>query len=106
MPNRMQLLEWLSECRGDEIWSLDYCRQRCVPNQWIDSLMDAYESGFRSDRETIYYRGALVAQFEGVRDVDLALQIANELGLDVDSIQQSAWSPTDCVQKIHEAVLE
>ena len=59
----------LSECRGDEIWSIEHCRERGVPEDWIDDLSDAFESGYRTDRETIYVGNTSVNQYHGVRDL-------------------------------------
>ncbi|MFY7968440.1 MAG: hypothetical protein ACOVNV_05070, partial [Pirellulaceae bacterium] len=71
----------LEECTGDDLWSLEYCRQQCIPEAWIEEMGDCFESGFRSDRETIYYQEHVVGQYEGVRDVDLACRERREAAL-------------------------
>lgn len=104
--NRSHALMLLSECTGDDIWSVEYCTQRLVPDAWIKQLQDAYESGFDSNDATIFYREKLVSQFEGVRDVDLACKLGQLLGLDVDRIVSSQYSRTSVVRAIREAVEE
>ncbi len=104
--NRSQLLLWLSECTGDEIWSIDYCRKSKIPAQWIEEMRDAYESGFNTTEEMIFYRNELVNHFEGIRDVDLACKIAQSLRINVAEIVQSQFSRTGVVRAIREAIEE
>jgi hypothetical protein len=96
----------LSECTGDDIWSIEYCRKRMVPNSWIDEFQDAYESGFNKNDQTIYYRNEIVNQFEGIRDVDLACKIGACLKVDVARILSRQKSRTGIVREIREAIEE
>jgi len=96
----------LEECTGDDLWSLEYCRQQRIPEAWIEEMGDCFESGFRSDRETIYYQERMVGQYEGVRDVDLACRLARFLGIDPDPLKQQAWDRRDLVRRLKEAVDE
>ncbi|MCY2982684.1 MAG: hypothetical protein NTY15_03510 [Planctomycetota bacterium] len=104
--NRSQALKLLSECNGDDIWSLEYCRKRQIPEVWIDELLDAYESGFSSDSQTIYYRNEIVNQFEGIRDVDLACRIGQLLKVNVARIVSQQPTRTAIVREIREALEE
>jgi hypothetical protein len=103
---RDRALALLAECEGDGIWSVPYCRRRGVPEPWIASLADAYESGFQSDLQTIYYEGRPINQYHGVRDFDLAQQLGRLLGIDVDGLSQASLSRAALVQAIKESVLE
>jgi hypothetical protein len=96
----------LEECTGDDLWSLEYCRQQRIPESWIEEMGDCFESGFRSDRETIYYQEQVVGQYEGVRDVDLACRLAQCLGVDPGPLEQQAWDRRDLVRRLKEAVDE
>ncbi len=102
--NRSQALKLLTECTGDDIWSIEYCRKRLVPEAWINELRDAYESGFDSNNQTIYYRNEVVNQFEGIRDVDLACKIGQLLKVNVPRIVQQQNSRTGVVREICEAI--
>ena len=105
--NRSQALKLLSECNGDDIWSLEYCRRRQrIPEAWIDELLDAYESGFSSDSQTIYYRNEIVNQFEGIRDVDLACRIGQLLKVNVARIVSQQPTRMAIVREIREALEE
>lgn len=104
--NRSHALMLLSECTGDDIWSIEYCRQRLVPEAWIKQLRDAYESGFDSNDARIFYREKLVSQFAGVRDVDLACKLGQFLGLEIDRIVSSQYSRSGVVRAIREAMEE
>jgi hypothetical protein len=104
--NRPHALMLLSECTGDDIWSLELCKERRIPIAWIEEMKDAYESGFRSDQSTIYYQGEVVNQFEGVRDVDLACKLGEYLGLKVKQIVASCWSRASVVRALQEAMEE
>ncbi|MCC6508318.1 MAG: hypothetical protein IT423_04375 [Pirellulaceae bacterium] len=106
MLNRLKALTLLSECTGDDIWSLEHCRLRSVPEEWIDQLADCYESGCRSDSQTIYYRDRLVNQYMGIRDVDLAIKLGEYLGVDVESLQAVAASRARLVSAIRQAIEE
>lgn len=72
----------LLKCTGDQIWDAEECRKSGIPQQWIDELLDRYESGFDSDRNTIYHQGKMVNQFEGVSDLHIAYKLAEYLGID------------------------
>jgi len=104
--NRSHLLNLLSQCTGDEIWSLEYCRRFRIPEAWIEECMDAYESGFDKHSNTIYYRDRVVNQFEGVRDVDIACMIAKQLGVNPQRLIETSYSRTDLVNKIRESIEE
>ncbi len=104
--NRSQALKLLSECTGDDIWSIEYCRKRQIPEDWISELQDAYESGFDSIDQTIYYRNEVVNQFEGIRDVDLACKIGHLLKVNVVRIVEQQISRVGVVREIREAIEE
>ncbi|SRR6056297_785323 len=106
MIARDRALALLSECLGDEIWSVEHCRLRRVPDAWIEELADAFESGFAHDRQTIYYQQRVVNQYHGVRDQDLARKLGETLGVDVPQATAMAASPTAIVAAIKEAVFE
>lgn len=106
MLNRLKALSMLSECTGDEIWSVAYCEQRGVPRPWIQELSDCLESGFRFDRETIYENNHVVNQYHGVRDVDLARKLAEYLGVDTASVTATALGRAAEVQALKEAIDE
>ncbi len=102
--NRSQALKLLTECTGDDIWSVEYCRKRQIPEDWIGELQDAYESGFESKDQTIYYRNEVVNQFEGIRDVDLACKIGHLLKVNVSRIVEQQNSRVGVVREIREAI--
>jgi hypothetical protein len=104
--NRSLALQLLSECTGDDIWSIEHCRHRRVPAAWTEQLRDAYESGFNSVDSMIFYHGELINQFEGIRDVDLACKIGDFLGLNVKRICESHYSRSSVVRAIREAIEE
>lgn len=106
MIPRDRALALLSECVGDEIWSVEHCRLRRVPAAWIEELSDAYESGFQHDRQTIYYQHRAVNQYHGIRDVHLAIKAGQTLGIDIDAVTTTALTPTAIVSAIKEAVME
>jgi hypothetical protein len=104
--NRNHALLLLCECTGDDIWSVEYCLQRSVPEAWVRKLQDAYESGFDCLDSQIFFRGQVVNQFEGVRDVDLACMIAQWLKLDVQRIVQHYSTRAGVVRAIREELEE
>lgn len=104
--NETIALQLLNLCRGDEIWSPEYCREHHVPEQWIAELSDCFESGFRSNRQTIYVEGRLTNQYYGVRDRDLAFRLAEYLGVDSGRVTASALGPEAEVRALKEAVEE
>lgn len=106
MFNRLKALTLLSECTGDDIWSEEHCRARGVPEAWIEELADCYESGFRSDRHTIYVERRVVNQYQGVRDVDLAVKLGEYLGVRVAQLQATSATRSRLVSAIREAVME
>lgn len=106
MIARHRALALLTECTGDEIWSIGHCRARGVPAVWIDELSDAFESSFRSDRETIYVGDQQTNQYHGIRDVDLARKLATSMGLDVDRITATAIGRREVVTAIKTALMD
>jgi hypothetical protein len=81
--DRLKARILLDDCTGRDIWSVELCRQRGIPDAWIEELADCYESGFRHDRQTIYEQEKIVHQYFGVKDVQLACRLAEYLGVDV-----------------------
>lgn len=104
--SRLRALTLLDECTGIDIWPLDHCRQRGVPEEWIDELADAFESGFQRDEETIYLQQRVVNQFHGISDLSLAMKLGTFLGIDVTRATSNAFSRTAIVRAIKEAVEE
>lgn len=96
----------LSECVGDEIWSLQTCRTQGVPAVWVEELADTFESGFRSDRQTIYEDGRVTNQYHGVADLALAHKLAEFLGVDGRRATQFALNRVAEVRALQEAVDE
>ncbi len=96
----------LDECRGNEIWPIDYCRERGVPAAWIEELSDVFESGFQNDSQTIYWKGNVTNQFQGIHDVSLAIALARSLGVDVDRIVATTLGRMAIVRAIKEAVMD
>jgi len=76
----------LLKCNGDEIWPEHDCVSAGVPQAWIDELVEQYESGFDTDRNTIYVQDnggeRVTNQFRGVSDLLLAYKIAEYLSID------------------------
>lgn len=103
---RDRALALLAECTGNDIWSPDHCEQAGVPREWVEELSEAYESGFDTDRETIYYQDRVTNQYFGVRDVYLAIRLGQELGIDVEQATAMAVLPVDVVMAIKDAVAE
>lgn len=107
MPlSELKALKLLEECTGDHIWSIEHCRLRGVPAQWVAELVDAFESGFEDDLQTIYVNDRPTNQYQGVRDVDLAKKIGSLLGVDVEDIESGVYSRAALVVRIQEAVEE
>ena len=108
--NRLTARMLLDEGTGRDIWSIEYCLSRGIPRDWIESLVDCFESGFKSDRETIYHDAGAgehpVNQFEGVRDVDLACQLATFLGVQANEITALAPTPEAEVAALQQAIDE
>ncbi len=78
--NRSNLLNWLAECTGDDVWSIDYCKRSGIPDSWIRDLSEIYESGFKTSKEVLYHEGKRIHQYRGIRDSDLARRISQQLG--------------------------
>ena len=106
MLDRLRALTILSECTGADIWSVEYCREKRIPDVWIEELADTFESGFRTDRQTIYENEKVVNQYHGVRDLDLAIRLGEYLGVDTNRVTSVTFSPEAAVIAIKEAVDE
>lgn len=106
MISKLKALTLLDECTGRDIWSVEHCRQQGVPDSWIAELADAFESNPQQDQDAIYYKGAATNQFHGVRDIDLAMKLGDELGIDVHRISAMTVSREATVTAIKEAVEE
>ncbi len=106
MLQRITALVLLSECTGRDIWTVEYCRQKRVPETWIDELQDCFESGFRTDLQTIYEGDKVVNQYHGIRDLDLAFKLAEYLGVDTHQATYAAFGPEAQVRRLKEAVDE
>ena len=103
---RLRALAILSQCSGEEIWSVETCRQAGVPEAWIEQLRDTFESGFRTDSQTIYVQDEVTNQYHGVRDLDLAIHLARSMGLDVDRITATVLGRRGIVAAIKEALMD
>jgi len=101
---RHRLLAIIAECTGDDLWSVEHCRLRGIPEAWIAEFADAFESGFRTDSQTIYQGERVTNQYHGVRDVDLATKAAAAMGMDVSGIH--AINRRGVVQAIKDAIME
>ena len=106
MLSRLKALTLLSECTGEEIWSLEHCRLRGVPEAWLDELVECFESGFDRDDQTIYVGEAVVNQYHGLRDFDLAMKLGEYLGLDVETLHAVAPNRGAFVRGLCEAIEE
>jgi hypothetical protein len=87
-PIKAQML--LLKCRGNEIWNDETCQQEGIPESWIAELRDRFESGFDSDRNSIYVDGKLVNQYEGVSDLQIAYKLAEYLGINWQQVTNTA----------------
>ena len=106
MLDSLKALRLLEECTGDDIWPIAYCREQGIPETWIGELRDCYESGFDSPSQVIFYRDSVINQFEGLRDVDLALRLGEFLGIDVSKLMDQCFSRSALVAAIKEAIEE
>lgn len=106
MLHRLLALSLLSECTGDDLWSIEYCRQRGIPEVWIEELLDGFESNFTLESRTIYVENQRVNQYEGIRDVDLACKLGEFLGVDTARILERTSHRQRVVQEIREAMEE
>ena len=104
--NKFLALELLNECTGDDLWSLEHCRARRIPTAWIEELLDGFECSYQIDSETIYVGSRKVSQYEGIRDVDLAIKLGEYLGVNTALLKASALTRHGLVKAIREAVEE
>lgn len=102
--DRLKALMLLSECTGDDIWSLEYCYARGIPEPWLEELQDCFESNPQRESEAIYLGSSQINQYEGIRDVDLAMRLGEFLGVRVDSLV--GHSRRDLVRQIQQSVEE
>jgi hypothetical protein len=103
---RDRALALLSQCRGDEIWSVQHCREQGVPEAWIEDLADAFESGYRSDHERIYVGSDRTNQYHGLRDLDLAIRLGETMGLRVDRVTANVLGRRAVVDAIKQAIMD
>jgi len=96
----------LLKCRGDEIWPQSDCRAAGVPQNWIDELVEQYESGFDTDQNTIYKDGRMLNQFKGVSDLLLAYKLADYIGINWHRETNHIISRTAKVKALQEALDE
>ena len=103
MLSRLKTRLLLEECTGVDIWPVDLCREKGIPESWIEELADCFESGVNSDRETIYYGDRLVGQFHGIHDLQLAFKLGEALGIDPQQASSRSLTREGKVQAIKEA---
>ena len=96
----------LLKCHGDEIWPEDVCLAAGIPQVWIDELVEQYESGFDTHRNTIYVDGKVTNQFRGVSDLLLAYKLADYIGIDWQAETGHVLSRVDKVNALKEAIDE
>jgi hypothetical protein len=87
-PTTAQFL--LLKCNGDDIWDEETCRREGIPESWIKELAENFESGFNTDKNTIYVDDRIVNQYRGVLDLHLAYKLAEFLGIDWQRATASA----------------
>jgi hypothetical protein len=104
--SRPKALAMLSKCVGNEIWSVETCQAAGVPDDWIAQLADAFESGYQSNRQTIYVGEVQTNQFHGIRDLDLAIRLGGLLGVDVRRATEFALNDLSAVDAIKAAVMD
>lgn len=104
--NRLQALVLLQECTGDDIWSVEHCLQRGLPQSWIDDLADCFESNFDQDLQTIYVDDRPTNQYHGLRDIDIARKLSEVLRLPFDDLASTATSRRALVKALQEAAEE
>lgn len=104
--SRLKALTLLSECNGDDIWSVEHCRLRGVPEVWIEELADCFESGCQRLSQTIFVGKSMVNQYHGIRDVDLATRLGEFLGIDVADLNAFAATRVRLVMSIRQAIEE
>jgi hypothetical protein len=96
----------LLKCTGDEIWNEESCRTEGIPDEWIEELIDNFESGYDTDRNTIYENGGMVNQYRGVLDLHLAYKLAEFLGIDWQRVTANAISRRAEVEALKAALDE
>ena len=96
----------LAECTGRDIWPLELCREKGIPEAWIEQLADCFESGFASELETIYFEDAPVNQYHGVQDLHLAHKLGEYLGVDTVAVTETKFGRLAEVRAIQEAADE
>ncbi|MEM7454367.1 MAG: hypothetical protein AAF456_08420 [Planctomycetota bacterium] len=96
----------LLKCTGEEIWSVETCRKEGVPEPWIEELRDRHESGYDTDRNTIYESGRMTNQYEGVMDLRLAYKLAEFIGIDWQRETATALGRAAEVRALKEALDE
>jgi hypothetical protein len=106
MINQADAMFLLMQCTGRDIWSVEICREKRIPENWIVELADCFESGFANQRQSIFYDNQLVNQFHGVFDRDLAIKLAAQIGIDVAETIAMAASPEQEVAALQEAAIE
>ena len=104
MLNRLKALMLLSECNGRDIWPVELCRQKGIPEPWIEELTDCFESGFATLLQQIHVDSGLVNQFYGVADLQLAFKLGEYLGVDTQRATETALGREAEVRAIREAV--
>ncbi len=108
--DRLRARILLDECTGRDIWSIEYCRAKQIPDTWISELKDCFESGFAKESQKIFHNPGkgerLVNQFEGVRDSDLARKLSEYLGIPVAQVIAMAPTPVAEVAALQEAADE
>jgi len=101
----------LLKCTGDQIWSVEACQKEGIPAIWIQELQDCFESGFDTDRNTIYVDDEwlgekMVNQYKGVLDLHLAYKLAEYLGIDWKSETATALGRRAEVDALKDALDE
>lgn len=80
----------LLNCVGDQIWDQQTCIEQGIPQIWFEELVENFESGFDSDRNTIYVNERVVNQYRGVSDLQIAFKLADFLGIDWKRVTSTA----------------
>ena len=106
MLDRLKAQMLLSECTGRDIWPVELCREKGIPETWIEELADSFESGFNSPLQTIYVNDQVTNQFYGVQDLDLARKLGEYLGVDTRQVTALVVGRTAEVRAIQAAVEE
>jgi hypothetical protein len=104
--NEIKAQMLLMKCTGDEIWSVETCQKEGVPQAWIEELQDTFESGYDTDRNTIYVDDKMTNQYHGVLDLHLAYKLAEFLNVDWQGVTQFAIGRRAEVKAIQEAFEE